>query len=86
MRTMITCAALAVLGCTAAVAQRPEGPTREQSAAWQRERFAKMDADHNGIVTKEEMKVQLAAFAGEAPPQRVLDYSFAIFDTTGTVR
>jgi len=55
----------------------------EQAVMAQTKGFAEMDADHNGVVSKEEMRVKLATLASEDPPQRVLDIGFATIDTDG---
>ncbi len=87
MKTMIlTGAALAVaLACTPAIAQRgPQGPqTRDAFLATQKERFAAMDANHDSVVTREEMSAQMAARMGEAPPADRIDTMFRMLDANG---
>jgi hypothetical protein len=77
--------AAAILAGAPAMAQRgPQGPlTRDAYLAMQKERFAAMDANHDGIVTKEELTAQIAARMGNAPPADRIDAMFRILDTDG---
>jgi mannose/cellobiose epimerase-like protein (N-acyl-D-glucosamine 2-epimerase family) len=85
-KTMIAGVVLAgLLGCAPAMAQRgAQGPmTRDESAAVQKQRFAEMDANKDGIVTREEMSAQMVARMGQTPPPNALDIMFAAMDTDG---
>lgn len=68
-----------------ALAQRGSmGPvTHDAYVTMQKQRFDMMDADHDGVVTKEELTAQLAARMGEAPPAERVDALFKTMDTDG---
>jgi hypothetical protein len=86
MRVAMTAAALATVFASATtMAQRgPQGPvTRDTYLAMQKERFEAMDANHDGIVTKDELTAQIAARMGSAPPPERIDALFKTMDTDG---
>lgn len=87
MRTMTLAgiALAAALASTPVLAQRgPQGPvTRDAYMAMQKERFAAMDANHDGVVTKDEMGARIAARMDDAPPQAMIDTMFARLDADG---
>lgn len=76
------------LAAVPAIAQRgPEGPvTREASSAMQKERFTAMDANRDGVVTKEEMSAQIVARMGRAPRPQMIDAVFGRLDANGDGR
>jgi hypothetical protein len=69
----------------AALAQRgPMGPvTHDAYVAMQKQRFEAMDANHDGVVTKEELSAQIAARMGQTPPAERIDALFKTMDTDG---
>ena len=75
----------AIIASAPAMAQRgPDGPmTRDAYVAMQQERFAAMDANHDGFVTKEELAAQMAARMGDTPPADRVDARFRMLDTDG---
>jgi hypothetical protein len=77
--------AAAILAGAPAMAQRgPQGPlTRDAYLAMQKERFAAMDVNHDGIVTKEELTAQIAQRMGETPPADRVDAMFKLIDSDG---
>ncbi|QJU56469.1 EF-hand domain-containing protein [Sphingomonas sp. AP4-R1] len=91
MKTMmVTGTALAALlapmlsGAPALAQRGPMGPvTHDAYVAMQKQRFDMMDADHDGVVTKEELTAQLTARMGEAPPAERVDALFKTMDTDG---
>jgi Ca2+-binding EF-hand superfamily protein len=87
MKTMMamTAALATMLGAATVMAQRgPQGPvTRDAYLAMQKERFEAMDANHDGIVTKDELTAQIAARMGSAPPPERIDALFKTMDTDG---
>lgn len=85
-KPVFACAALAaILFSTGAFAQRgPQEPlTRDQYIALQKQRFASLDANGDGVVTKEEAVAQMAARMGNTPPPQMVDRLFAMMDTDG---
>lgn len=82
--TFLAAAILAAV-CTPAMAQRgPQGPmTLEQYKSAQQARFAAMDANNDGAVTKEELTAQIAARMGDTPPPERVDMMFQMIDTNG---
>jgi Ca2+-binding EF-hand superfamily protein len=87
MKTMMvmTAALATMLASATAMAQRgPQEPvTRDAFLAMQKERFEAMDANHDGVVTKEELSAQIAARMGSAPPPERIDALFKTMDTDG---
>lgn len=75
----------AIAASSPSIAQRgPQGPvTRDAYLATQKERFAGMDANHDGVVTKEELTAQIAERMGETPPAERVDRMFGMLDTDG---
>lgn len=63
----------------------PRGPmTRAQAVDMQKQRFATMDANGDGAVTKEELGTAIAKRMGNmAPPPAMLDAMFQRMDTDG---
>lgn len=84
-RIFAIAAAATMLASAPAMAQRgPQGPvTREAYLAAQKQRFDGMDANHDGVVTKEELAAQIAARMDEPPPQDRIDAMFGRLDTDG---
>ncbi len=74
-----------MLCCTGAMAQPgPQGPlTRDQYIALQKQRFAGLDANGDGVVTKDEAVAQMAKRMGDTPPPQMVDRMFAMMDTDG---
>jgi len=74
-----------LLAAAPALAQRgPQGPVKlDEYLAKQKERFADMDTNHDGVVTKEELTAFIAARMGEAPPADRVDAMFRLIDTNG---
>ena len=87
MRMMILAGATfaATLAYVPAMAQRgPQEPmTRDAYMAQQKERFTAMDANQDGVVTKEELAARIAARMGDTPPQQMVDRLFGRLDTDG---
>ena len=87
MTKVLTLAAViaATLAATAATAQRgPQGPvSRDAYLADQKTRFAEMDANHDGVVTKDELVAGITAFRGKAPPADRADEMFKTLDADG---
>ncbi|PZU10083.1 EF-hand domain-containing protein [Sphingomonas sp.] len=86
MKVILLATSLLAAGLTAPVlAQRgSQGPvTRDAYLAMQKARFDAMDANHDGILTRDEMSAQMAARMGEAPPPERLDMMFRMIDTDG---
>lgn len=75
----------ALLSTTGALAQPgPQGPvTRDQYVAMAKQRFADMDADGDGAVTKADVTAQIAKRMGNAPPAQMVDRMFSRLDTNG---
>ncbi len=76
-------AAVAILAGAPALAQRgPMGPvTKDAYLAMQKERFATMDSNKDGVVTKDELTAQLAARMGDSsPPPQMVDAMFERLD------
>jgi hypothetical protein len=76
----------AVIACSPAVAQmapRGEPVTRDQYIAAQKQRFATMDANSDGVVTKDELTAGLSRRTGNAPPAPMVDAAFRMIDTDG---
>jgi hypothetical protein len=86
-RQMILAGAMfaVVMAWSPLAAQRePQGPiTRNDYMARQKERFDAMDANHDGVVTKDELAAQIEARMGDAPPPQMVDRIFARLDTDG---
>lgn len=87
MKTTVfaTMALVGVALSSPSMAQRgPQGPvTRDAYLATQKERFAAMDANKDGIVTKDELTAQMAERMGETPPPERVDMMFKMIDTDG---
>lgn len=81
----VTAALAAAIPAAGAMAQRgPMGPvTRDAYIAMQKQRFDQMDANHDGVVTKEELSQQIAARMGQTPPPERIDALFKTMDTDG---
>ena len=75
----------ALLSGTSALAQPgPQGPvTRDQFIAMAKQRFADMDANGDGVVTKADVTAQIAKRMGNEPPAPMVDRMFARLDTNG---
>jgi Ca2+-binding EF-hand superfamily protein len=80
-----TAALAALTASSVGMAQRgPQGPvTRDAYLASQKERFEAMDANHDGVVTKDELVAQMTARMGEAPPPERVDAMFKMLDADG---
>jgi Ca2+-binding EF-hand superfamily protein len=75
---------MAMAACVPAMAQRMQGPmTRDQYIASQKDRFTAMDANGDGVVTKDEISAQIAKRMGNAPPPEMIDALFKRIDTDG---
>lgn len=77
-----------ILLSVSAIAQGPGGPppgpqTRDQYLAAQKARFAGLDANGDGVVTKAEMSAAIEKRMGSAPPAQMIDGQFARMDTDG---
>lgn len=86
MKTLIFLSAslMAIAACAPAVAQRGGGPqTRDEYIAAQKERFTRMDANGDGVVTKDEISAQIAQRMGDTPPPEMVDALFKRIDTDG---
>ncbi len=87
MKTMVFLSAglMAIAACAPATAQRrsQEPETRDQYIAQQQRRFAQMDANGDGVVTKDELSAQLAKRMGNAPPPEMVDSLFKRMDVDG---
>ncbi len=73
----------ALLATAPAFAQRGammDPMTIDQYKAMQEQRFDEMDADHDGVVTKAELSVQIASRMGNAPPSAMVDRIFDALD------
>ncbi|WP_404710741.1 EF-hand domain-containing protein [Sphingomonas sp. MMS24-J13] len=86
MRTQffVSAGLMAIAACVPALAQRMQEPvTRDQYIASQKERFTRMDANGDGVVTKDEISAQMAKRMGNAPPSEMIDALFKRIDTDG---
>jgi heat shock protein HslJ len=88
MRTtfFVNVAIAGIIACAPAIAQmgpRGEPMTRDQYIAAQKQRFTTMDANGDGIVTKDELSAGLARRTGNPPPAPMADAAFAMIDTNG---
>lgn len=71
-----------MLACAPALAQPgPQGPmSRDAYMAAQKDRFVAMDANKDGVVTRDEMSERMAARMNNTPPPRMVDTMFARLD------
>jgi Ca2+-binding EF-hand superfamily protein len=76
-------AAIACAPALAQMGQRGEPVTRDQYIAAQKQRFTNMDANNDGVVTKDELSAGLAKRTGNAPPAAMVDAAFRMIDTDG---
>jgi Ca2+-binding EF-hand superfamily protein len=64
-----------------ALAQMPAQPVgRAEFLAQGKARFAAADANHDGVLTKEEMSAVIAQRMGGTPPQQMVDAIFGAMD------
>ena len=82
MKQLMIFGALA-LGLTApALAQMPMGPMSKAAyMARGKAQFDAGDANHDGMITKDELNAVMTSQMGSAPPQTMLDGIFAALDT-----
>jgi len=67
-----------------AAAQMPQQPiSKADFLTRSRAQFAALDADHDGIVTKDELTAGMAKDFGGAPPPQLIDRIFASIDKNG---
>lgn len=84
MKLQMFAGALALGLAMPAVAQMPQGPiSRADFLAGNKAQFAALDANHDGVVTKDELVAAMTARFGSAPPQPIVDRIFASLDTNG---
>lgn len=85
MRKTILATMAISMACAATAASAQRGPaeplSRDAYAALQKQRFAEMDANGDGMVTKDEMRERLSERMGRAP--RMIDAMFAGLDSDG---
>jgi hypothetical protein len=82
MKQIVIAAAL-MLGL-AARAEAQMGPvSRADYEAGSKAQFAQADANHDGIVTKDELTAAIAKAMGGPPPQQMVDSIFHLIDTDG---
>jgi Ca2+-binding EF-hand superfamily protein len=82
MKTMTIAGALALGLAMPAMAQMPSGPvTKADYMARGKAQFDAADANHDGVLTKEELTAVMTAQMGSAPPQQMIDTIFAAMDT-----
>lgn len=86
MRQIFIAGALAI-GIAAPVLAQRDGPAAPQARAEyqarQKRQFAAIDANGDGIVTRDELSAQLAARLSGPPPAPMLDAIFRRIDTDG---
>jgi hypothetical protein len=82
---LLAAAALSALSISTALAQRggEESQTRDQFIARQMERFKEMDANQDGVVTKDELAAAMAARMGRTPSPERVDMMFKMIDADG---
>jgi len=81
----IVIAGLLTFGLAAgAGAQMMNGPmARADFVATGKAQFAATDADHDGILTKDELTAAITKQMGNAPPPQAIDQIFKMLDTNG---
>lgn len=85
MKLHVLAGALAIGLAMPALAQRgPQGPqTRADFQAAQKAQFDRLDANHDGIVTKDELTAAISERMGGTPPAPMIDMMFKRLDTDG---
>lgn len=86
MKRFLMAGTIVVGLATPALAQmgRPQGPvTRDAYLAGQKQRFAAVDANHDGVVTRDELTAMLARRMGNTPPAAMIDAIYTRMDTDG---
>jgi len=79
-------AAIAImLACTPVVAQpnKPDSMSSDTFMMVQKNRFAEMDANKDGVVTRDEASNTVAGIVGGTPSDRMVDTVFRRLDTDG---
>ena len=84
MKLYLVAGALALGLAMPVAAQMPQGPiSRADFLAHGKAQFAALDANHDGVVTKDELAALLTQQFGGTPPQAIVDRIFATLDTNG---
>ena len=82
MKTTMIAGALALGLAMPALAQMPSGPiSRADYMARGKAQFDAADANHDGVLTKEELTAVMTAQMGGAPSQQMIDTIFGAMDT-----
>ena len=84
MIKIVISAALLLGAATTASAQAPAAPqtiARADFVAQSKSQFALADANHDGAITKEELRTIITTSMGSAPPAEMVDQVFASLDT-----
>ena len=82
MKTTMIAGALALGLGMPALAQMPSGPiSRADYMARGKAQFDAADANHDGVLTKEELSAVMTAQMGGAPSQQMVDTIFGAMDT-----
>ncbi len=80
MKQIVIATALAFGMVAPVAAQQPESVTRADFQAQSRAQFAAADANHDGVLTKDELTAVLTRTFGSAPPPEVVDGIFGELD------
>jgi len=84
MKKIIIASLLAFGMAAGAGAQMMGGPiSRADFLAVGKAQFTATDADHDGVMTKDELSAAITKQMGSAPPQDMIDQIFKMLDTNG---
>ena len=81
MKITVIASALALGLAVPVMAQMPSGPvSKADYMARGKAQFEAADANHDGVLTKEELTAVMTAQVGNAPPPQMVDGIFAAMD------
>lgn len=84
MKQLIVAGALALGFAAPVTAQMPQEPiSKADFLARSRAQFAVLDANHDGVATRDELVAGMTRDFGGAPPPELIDRIFGSLDTNG---